>query len=141
MMEENISAIATPAGRGGVAIVRVSGKDALALAEKMFTPVGGVRVCDFEPYRMYPGKIDGGNFSDFGLCVYFKAPASYTGEDIVEFHCHGGETLTRGILNQTFRLGARSAGRGEFTKRAFLNGKLSLASAEGIADMINGESV
>ena len=140
MMEENISAIATPAGRGGVAIVRVSGKDALALAEKMFTPVGGVRVCDFEPYRMYPGKIDGGNFSDFGLCVYFKAPASYTGEDIVEFHCHGGETLTRGILNQTFRLGARSAGRGEFTKRAFLNGKLSLASAEGIADMINGES-
>ena len=140
MMEENISAIATPAGRGGVAIVRVSGKDALALAEKMFTPVGKIRVCDFEPYRMYPGKIDGGNFTDFGLCVYFKAPASYTGEDIVEFHCHGGETLTRGILENTFRLGARSAGKGEFTKRAFLNGKLSLASAEGVADMINGES-
>lgn len=140
MMEETISAIATPAGKGGVAIIRVSGKDALSLAEKMFTPVGKKRVCDFEPYRMYPGKIDGGNFSDFGLCVYFKAPASYTGEDIIEFQCHGGENVARGILKQTFANGARSATKGEFTKRAFLNGKLSLASAEGVADMINGES-
>ena len=140
MMEENIAAIATPAGKGGVAIVRVSGKDALSLASKMFTPAGKVQVQDFEPYRMYPGKIDGGNFVDFGLCVYFKAPASYTGEDIVEFQCHGGENVARGILKQTFAHCARSAGRGEFTKRAFLNGKLSLASAEGVADMINGES-
>ncbi len=140
MMEETISAIATPAGKGGVAIIRVSGKDALSLAEKMFTPVGKKRVRDFEPYRMYPGKIDGGNFSDFGLCVYFKAPASYTGEDIIEFQCHGGENVARGILKQTFVNGARSATKGEFTKRAFLNGKLSLASAEGVADMINGES-
>ena len=140
MTEENISAIATPAGKGGVAIIRISGKDPLALAAKMFTPTGKTQVKDFEPYRMYPGKIDGGNFTDFGLCVYFKAPASYTGEDIVEFQCHGGENVARGILKQTFRHGARSAGRGEFTKRAFLNGKLSLASAEGVADMINGES-
>ena len=140
MTEENISAIATPAGKGGVAIIRISGKDPLALAAKMFTPPGKTQVKDFEPYRMYPGKIDGGNFTDFGLCVYFKAPASYTGEDIVEFQCHGGENVARGILKQTFRHGARSAGRGEFTKRAFLNGKLSLASAEGVADMINGES-
>ena len=140
MMEENISAIATPSGKGGVAIIRISGKTALALAEKMFTPTGKTKVADFEPYRMYTGKIDGGNFTDFGLCVYFKAPASYTGEDVVEFHCHGGETIARGILKQTFIHGARSAGRGEFTKRAFLNGKLSLSSAEGVADMINGES-
>lgn len=140
MMEDNISAIATPVGKGGVAIIRVSGKAPLALAEKMFTPTGKTKVADFEPYRMYTGKIDGGNFTDFGLCVYFKAPASYTGEDIVEFHCHGGETVARGILKQTFLHGARSAGRGEFTKRAFLNGKLSLSSAEGVADMINGES-
>lgn len=140
MQEENISAIATAAGKGGVAIIRVSGATALALAAKMFTPVGKIRVEEFEPYRMYPGRIDGGAFTDFGLCVYFKAPASYTGEDIVEFHCHGGENLARGILKQTFRLGARSATKGEFTKRAFLNGKLSLSSAEGLADMINGES-
>ncbi len=140
MMEENIAAIATPAGKGGVAIIRISGKSPLALAEKMFTPAGKTKVREFEPYRMYPGQIDAGNFSDYGLCVYFRAPASYTGEDIVEFQCHGGESVARGILKQTFRLGARPAGKGEFTKRAFLNGKLSLASAEGVADMINGES-
>ena len=140
MKEENIAAIATPSGKGGVAIIRISGKNPLSIAEKMFTPVNGVKVSEFEPYRMYPGKIDGGNFTDFGLCVYFKAPASYTGEDIVEFQCHGGETIARGILSQTFKHGARSATRGEFTRRAFLNGKLSLASVEGVADMINGES-
>ena len=140
MQEEIISAIATAPGKGGVAIIRVSGATALALAEKMFTPTGKVKVAEFKPYRMYPGAIDGGAFTDFGLCVYFKAPYSYTGEDVVEFHCHGGENLARGILKQTFRLGARSATKGEFTKRAFLNGKLSLSSAEGVADMINGES-
>ena len=140
MMEENIAAIATPAGKGGVAIIRISGKDPLKLAAKMFRPVTKKKVEEFEPYRMYPGQIDGGNFEDYGLCVYFKGPASYTGEDIVEFQCHGGESVARGILKQTFRLGAKPAGRGEFTKRAFLNGKLSLASCEGIADMINGES-
>lgn len=140
MTEENIAAIATPAGKGGVAIVRISGKDPLSIAEKMFAPSGKTQVKDFQPYKMYPGQIDGGNFTDFGLCVYFKGPASYTGEDIVEFQCHGGENIARGILKKTFALGARSATRGEFTKRAFLNGKLSLASAEGVADMINGES-
>ena len=139
-MEENISAIATPAGKGGVAIIRISGKSPLVITEKMFSPTGKTKVADFEPYKMYTGKIDGGNFSDFGLCVYFKAPASYTGEDVVEFHCHGGENVARGILKRTFFYGARSAGRGEFTKRAFLNGKLSLSSAEGVANMINGES-
>ena len=87
-MEENISAIATAAGKGGVAIVRVSGKNPLALAAKMFRPVGNIKVEDFEPYKMYAGQIDGGNFTDFGLCVYFQAPKSYTGEDIVEFHWH-----------------------------------------------------
>lgn len=140
MMEENIAAIATAPGKGGVAIIRISGKSPLAIAEKMFVPVGKKKVADFEPYRMYPGTIDAGGFSDYGLCVYFKGPASYTGEDIVEFQCHGGESVARGILKQAFRLGAKPAGRGEFTKRAFLNGKLSLASAEGVADMINGES-
>ena len=140
MLENNIAAIATPAGKGGVAIIRISGKNPLEIAEKMFKPAGKTPVSAFEPYRMYPGQIDGGSFTDYGLCVYFKAPASYTGEDIVEFQCHGGENVARGILRQAFSLGAKPAGKGEFTKRAFLNGKLSLASAEGVADMINGES-
>ena len=138
LLNESIAAIATAPGRGGVAIVRISGKNALEIAKKMFTP--SLKNAAFEPYRMYPGQIDAGTFCDYVLAVYFKAPNSYTGEDVVEFHCHGGETIARGILKRAFALGARSATRGEFTKRAFLNGKLSLASAEGIADMINGES-
>lgn len=140
MMEENIAAIATAAGKGGVAIIRISGKNPLGLAAQMFTPIGKTPVCDFKPYHMYAGNIDGGTFTDFGLCVYFKAPHSYTGEDIIEFQCHGGENIARGILKRAFALGARSAEKGEFTKRAFLNGKLSLSSAEGVADMINAES-
>lgn len=140
LFDETIAAIATAPGRGGVAIIRLSGANALSIAAKMFTPTGKTAVAAFEPYKMYVGLIDGGSFTDHGMAVYFKAPRSYTGEDIVEFHCHGGESIARGLLKQAFRLGARSAGRGEFTKRAFLNGKLSLASAEGVADMINGES-
>lgn len=140
MKNYTIGAVSTPPGKGGVAVIRLSGEDPLRIAEQMFTPAGKISVADFEPYRMYPGEIDAGEFKDFGLCVYFKAPKSFTGEDVVEFHCHGGVSIARGILRRTFELGAKSAGRGEFTKRAFLNGKLSLSSAEGLIDMINGES-
>ena len=140
-MSDCISAVATAAGTGGVAIVRISGKNSLLIAEKMFKPLSSVKVCEFEPYRMYVGEIQGEGFTDHGMCVYFKAPKSFTGEDVVEFHCHGGIAITRGILNKTFELGARLATNGEFTKRAFLNGKLSLSSCEGLIDMINSESV
>lgn len=140
-MSYDIAAVSTAPGVGGVAIIRVSGEGSLKIAEKMFKPLGKTAVKDFEPYKMYVGNIDGGDFSDFGMCVYFKSPRSYTGEDMVEFHCHGGVAITRGILKRTFDLGAIPATRGEFTKRAFLNGKMSLASAEGLVDMINSESV
>lgn len=140
MKNYNIAAISTPPGKGGVAIIRVSGESPLSVAEKMFQPAGKTPVSEFEPYRMYPGVIDAGEFKDYGLCVYFRAPQSFTGEDVVEFHCHGGVSIARGILRRTFQLGATGAKRGEFTKRAFLNGKLSLSSAEGLIDMINGES-
>ncbi len=140
MLLENISAISTAIGVGGVAIIRISGDSPLEIAEKMFFPTGKTAVKDFEPYKMYVGEIDGGNFRDFGMCVYFRAPRSYTGENMVEFHCHGGMAITRGILKRTFELGAKPATRGEFTKRAFLNGKLSLSSCEGLIDMINSES-
>ena len=140
-MSDCISAVATAAGTGGVAIVRISGKNSLLIAEKMFKPLSSVKVCEFEPYRMYVGEIQGEGFTDHGMCVYFKAPKSFTGEDVVEFHCHGGIAITRGILNKTFEFGARLATNGEFTKRAFLNGKLSLSSCEGLIDMINSESV
>lgn len=135
-----ISAVSTAHGTGGVAIVRLSGDGALLIAEKMFSPLGKNAVKNFEPNMMYVGYIDGGDFKDLGMCVYFKSPKSFTGEDVVEFHCHGGVQLTRSIFTKTLSLGARAAERGEFTKRAFINGKLSLSSAEGMIDMINAES-
>lgn len=130
-----ISAIATAKGRGGIAIVRMSGDNALEVAKKMFKKNG-----EWTPNMLYAGEIDGGAFHDFGMCVYFHAPKSFTGEDSVEFHCHGGNEIARGVFEKTVSLGARPARRGEFTKRAFLNGKLSLSAAEGMVDMINAES-
>ncbi len=140
-MEKVISAIATANGVGGVAIIRLSGDGVLDIVEKMFKPLKKIQVNNFEPYKLYVGEIDGGDFTDFGMAVYFKAPKSYTGEDMVELHCHGGVAITQGILKHTFSLGAIPASRGEFTKRAFVNGKLSLDSCEGLIDMINSESV
>lgn len=130
-----ISAIATAQGAAGVAVIRVSGEGALSLAKKMFSRKG-----EFIPNMLYAGTIDCGEFSDYGMCVYFRAPRSFTGEDTVEFHCHGGTEIARGVLRRTIALGARAAERGEFTRRAFLNGKLSLSAAEGLADMISAES-
>lgn len=140
MTNDNISAISTSLGASGVAVIRISGSTPLKVAEKMFFPVGKVKVLDFEPNKMYVGEIDCGGFKDFGMCVYFKAPKSFTGEDTVEFHSHGGVAITRGILKTTLKNGARLATNGEFTKRAFMNGKLSLSSCEGLIDMINGET-
>ena len=141
MPSENIAAISTALSASGVAVLRISGSSPLDIANKMFIPNGKVAVKDFEPYKMYVGEIVADGFTDFGMCVYFKGPKSFTGEDIVEFHCHGGVAITRGILQKILSLGARLATNGEFTKRAFMNGKLSLSSAEGLIDMINSESV
>ncbi len=140
MKNDDICALSTPAGAGGVAVIRISGQNPLTYTEKMFTPSGKTAVKDFEPYRMYPGEFDAGEFKDFGMAVYFRAPKSYTGEDVAEFHVHGGVAIVNGILTRLVELGCRPAERGEFTRRAFLNGKLSLSSAEGLIDMINSES-
>ncbi|MDE6373832.1 MAG: tRNA uridine-5-carboxymethylaminomethyl(34) synthesis GTPase MnmE, partial [Clostridia bacterium] len=113
MADNLISAICTPAGTGGVAIIRVSGAGAFELAAKVFKPTGGVNVTDFQPNRMYTGKIQCDGFSDFGMCVLFKAPKSFTGEDVAEFHCHGGAEIARGVLKATIGAGARAAERGE----------------------------
>lgn len=139
-MERAISAISTANGVGGVAIIRMSGEGVFDILEKAFRPLGKIKTKDFEPYKMYVGEIDCGDFTDFGMAVIFKAPKSYTGEDMVEFHCHGGVQITRGVFAETVKLGAAPATRGEFTKRAFINGKLSLDGAEGLISMINGES-
>lgn len=141
MNNDTIAAIATPAGTGGVAIIRVSGPSAISVAEKVFIPTAKIAVKNFTPAMMYTGKIKCEGFFDFGMCVYFKAPKSFTGEDVIELHCHGGEQISHGVLSAVLNAGAVLAGRGEFTKRAFVNGKLSLSSAEGMIDMINAESL
>ena len=138
-MLENIAAIATAAGVGGVAIIRISGDGVKGIAQKMFAPPKGEIL--FTPNLMCAGTIYGEGFADYGFMVYFKGPKSFTGEDVVEFHCHGGVQVARGVLKKALKSGARLAERGEFTRRAYLNGKLSLASAEGMADMINAESL
>ncbi len=139
-MSENdlIVAIATPYGKSGVGIVRLSGEGCLTLAKKMFRPFD--KKCDFTPNKMYLGEIDLGEVKDKGFVVFFQSPHSFTGEDIVEFQCHGGIMVTQKIVDMCLTKGARMAEPGEFSKRAFLNGKMSLDEAEGVADLINAES-
>ncbi|HEY8443531.1 MAG TPA: tRNA uridine-5-carboxymethylaminomethyl(34) synthesis GTPase MnmE [Clostridia bacterium] len=134
-----ICAISTPIGTGGISIIRMSGAEALEIAKKIFSPFH-TKWEEIEPRKMYLGKVKTKNFSDQSLFVYFKAPNSYTGEDLVEFHLHGGYALTMGVLNECIEKGARVAEPGEFTKRGFLNGKISLSSAEGVIEMINAQS-
>lgn len=137
---DTIAAIATPLGTGAVGIIRLSGESALEIAARVFSPYKLNSLKDAEPYMMYLGRLDCGGVKDRALAVFFRAPASYTGEDMVEFHCHGGAALLGHVLNGLLSLGARIADRGEFTRRAFLNGKMDLSDAEGVIDMINGES-
>ena len=133
----SIVAISTPQGIGGISIIRLSGADALSIASRAFemaTPT------DVQPRRFYLGYVGAEERIDQCLMVYFKAPFSYTGEDVVEFHCHGNMLIARRVVELLVDLGATMADRGEFTRRAFFNGKMNLASCEGIADMINADS-
>lgn len=139
MTQDTICAISTAIGVGGISIIRVSGDDALNVVSKFFT-AKNLSVDNIKPRYMYLGKFNLGDFSEHCLCVYFKAPNSYTGEDLVEFQCHGGVAITNLILKTIMSSGVRLAEAGEFTKRAFLNKKISLDEAEGVIDIINAES-
>ena len=135
---DTIAAIATAPGRGGVAVVRVSGPDAWEVARKVSgrsisaSDAGRFFHCDFRDSR--------GNVADSGLLLVFKAPASYTGDDVVEFQGHGGSIAPRRVLEACFAAGARLARRGEFTERAFLNGKLDLSAAEAVIDLVDART-
>ncbi len=133
-----IAAIATPPGEGGVGIIRISGPGALEAALKIFRPKSAGAE-EITPARLYYGHmVDGEDqrILDDGFLVYMKGPRSYTGEDVVELHCHGGPLVLRCVLEEVLRRGARLAEPGEFTKRAFLNGRLDLARAEAVIDVI-----
>lgn len=140
-MASTVAAIATPLSAGAVGIVRLSGEEALKIASECFTTTLLPSFTHAEPYRMYLGKFNAEGFSDRCLAVYFKSPHSFTGEDVVEFQCHGGVRLMEEVLKSVISHGAVIADKGEFTKRAFLNGKFSLAQAEGVAEMIMSENI
>ncbi|MBE6643965.1 MAG: tRNA uridine-5-carboxymethylaminomethyl(34) synthesis GTPase MnmE [Ruminococcaceae bacterium] len=136
-----IAAISTPPGKGGVAIIRISGSDALDIASKVFRPASKKDFCDAVPRMQIRGDIYyGSDMIDDGMATYFKAPNSYTGEDTVEIACHGGALVTRTVLEATLAFGAVVAEPGEFTRRAFINGKISLTEAEAIGNLLEAES-
>ena len=136
-----IAAISSPPGKGGVAIIRISGDDALSLAAEVFFPVSGKSFLEAKPrMQTYGYIIDDGERIDDVLATYFPAPHSYTGENIVEIGCHGGILVTSLVLETILKKGAKAAEAGEFTKRAFINGRLSLTEAEAIGNLLEAQS-
>ena len=141
MQEETISAVITALGEGAVGIVRISGENALAVGEKMFRAASGKKLEEYAPNTLVYGHVyEEDSLIDEVLAVYMKAPRSYTAEDVVEIQCHGGVQSLKKILELSYKEGARPAEPGEFTKRAFLNGRIDLTQAEAVMDIIKSRS-
>lgn len=139
MKETTIAAIATPTGEGGIAVIRVSGQDAVSICEKVF--FGKKKLEQAASHTLSYGTIQfEGKILDEVLVAVMRAPRSFTGEDVVEINCHGGSFVTRSVLSALLSVGAVMATPGEFTKRAFLNGKIDLSQAEAVIDLIQSES-
>ena len=139
--EDTIAAIATPPGEGGIGIVRISGDKALNIAREIFLFAGSKNETFKDRYLHYGKAVDGeGRIIDEVLLAYMKAPRSYTTEDVVEIHCHGGIIPVTNILKEVIKKGARLAEPGEFTKRAFLNGRIDLVQAEAVMDLISAKT-
>ncbi len=136
-----IAAIGTPYGKGGVAMIRISGHDAFSVAEKIFEPASPSRFEKKLHGTVYYGSFrdEKGVFDD-GICILFRSPSSFTGEDVAELYCHGGILVTQKLLSAALKNGARMATAGEFTRRAFVNGKISLTQAEAIGGIIDSKS-
>lgn len=139
-LSDTIVAISTGSTNGAISIVRLSGKNAIEIADMIFCSNSGKKPSQLESRFLELGKLKANNFVEQAMCVVFRAPASYTGENLVEFQCHGGLKIASGVVETCISLGARLANNGEFTKRAFVNGKMSLSAAEGMMDMINAET-
>ena len=136
-----IAAVSTPPGKGGVAIIRMSGYGAFEIADKVFKPISGKIFSDCpQRTQVYGHVIENGEKIDDVLATRFPAPHSYTGEDTVEIGCHGGILVTRLVLEALLRAGAVAATAGEFTRRAFINGRMSLTEAEAISDLLEAKS-
>lgn len=141
-MEQTIAAVATAPGEGGIGIVRVSGPESYEILKKIFRRPAGERMETMENRRLIYGNIvdSSGSVIDEAMVVYMKAPHTYTGEDVAEIQCHGSSISLRRILAEILRSGAVLAERGEFTKRAFLSGRIDLSQAEAVIDVIKAKS-
>ncbi len=135
-----IAAVSTPRGRGGVAMVRISGDGTAEILERVFRPAGKNSPASTPRNMIYGTIVDGDTVLDTGMAVFFRAPASFTGEDMAEIYCHGGTLVTSRVLGAALTAGASPAGPGEFTKRAFLSGKLTLSEAESIGMLIDADT-
>ena len=137
-MAETIAAVSTPPGEGGIGIIRISGEDAFCIADKIFKAANGRKIAHVDGYTaLYGAAYDDTGKVDEVVALKFVSPKSYTGEDVVEFSCHGGAYVVKRLLRAVISAGAVPAGPGEFTKRAFLNGKMDLSRAESVADIIS----
>lgn len=135
-----IAGISTPNAPGGIAVIRISGDSALEIADKVFKAPNGKRAVDMKGYTCAYGHVyDDGQLIDECILTVFKAPHSYTGEDVAEISCHGGLFVTKKILRTILKNGAEPSGAGEFTKRAFINGKLDLTQADAVMDIISAK--
>lgn len=140
-MSNTIAAISTAQGEGGIGVIRISGESAIEIADKIFKNINNKKLTDMKGYTAAFGKIIfGGEEIDEAVALVFRAPHSYTGENVVELSCHGGVYVTARVLRAALDSGARPAEPGEFTKRAFLNGKMDLTEAEAVADIISARS-
>lgn len=140
---DTICAIATPIGEGGIAIIRISGEKALEIADKIFVGKNKKDIKEMKTYTMRYGTVvdlDTKEVIDDVILSYMKGPRSYTGENVIEVNCHGGVVATNRVLNQIVKAGARVAEPGEFTKRAFLNGRIDLSQAEATMDIITAKT-
>jgi tRNA modification GTPase len=139
---DTICAVATPPGSGAIALIRISGKESLPVLWKLFKPLNGkLKMDQMESHKLYFGKIwDDDRMIDEVLVSWFKAPHSYTGEDSVEISCHGSIYIQQKIIELLVKHGVRPADAGEYTKRAFLNGRMDLSQAEAVADLIASQS-
>lgn len=142
-MEHTIAAISTSTmSSGGISIVRMSGKDAIETADKIFVSKNGKKLSEVSSHTVHYGNIvdEDGNIIDEVLVIVMRAPNTYTREDVVEIDCHGGILVTRKVLEAAIKAGAKPAEPGEFTKRAFLNGRIDLSQAEAVIDVINSKN-
>lgn len=140
MTNRTIAAVSTPFGKGGIAVIRISGEGTVDVLGRVFAPAGKTMPVDCPRTAIFGNILDGDDVIDTGVAVFYKGPASFTGEDTAELSCHGGILVTRRVLEAVFAAGAAPAEAGEFTKRSFLNGKMTLTEAEAVGLLLDADT-